>query len=320
MMEERYDDLAGLRERAKAEVSKVVVGQGRTVELLLVAALAHGHVLLEGPPGSAKTLLGRAVAHMFGAQFKRIQFTPDTTPAELNGMNVIKAGEQVFLPGAVFTNVLLADEINRTPPRTQAALFEPMQERQVTVDGKVHKLPDPFLVIATQNPYEHSGVFELPGVAARPLPLQDQSRVRGSRQRARDAQPPAQRDRARTCSARYVPLLGVVGLDKARQELMETEVSDSIGRYIVALGRRTRDMPGVELGVSSRAMIHLMSASKASARLNGRHVVTIEDVREMAPYVLRHRMILSEGASADEVLQRAMDSVPAPLPSRVGLA
>ncbi|MDQ3121499.1 MAG: MoxR family ATPase, partial [Actinomycetota bacterium] len=116
------------------------------------------------------------------------------------------------------------------------------------------------------------------------------------------------------------PLLGVVGLDKARQELMTTEVSDAIGRYIVALGRRTRDMPGVELGVSSRAMIHLMSASKASARLNGRHVVTIDDVREMVPYVLRHRMILSEGASADEVLQRAMDSVPAPLPSRVGLA
>ena len=162
MLEERYDDLAGLRDKAKAEVAKVVVGQERTVELLLVAALAHGHVLLEGPPGSAKTLLGRAVAHMFGATFKRIQFTPDTTPAELNGVNVVKAGEHVFLPGAVFTNVLLADEINRTPPRTQAALFEPMQERQVTIDGKVHRLPDPFLVIATQNPYEHSGVFELP--------------------------------------------------------------------------------------------------------------------------------------------------------------
>ena len=255
MMEERYDDLAGLRERAKAEVSKVVVGQGRTVELLLVAALAHGHVLLEGPPGSAKTLLGRAVAHMFGAQFKRIQFTPDTTPAELNGTNVIKAGEQVFLPGAVFTNVLLADEINRTPPRTQAALFEPMQERQVTVDGKVHKLPDPFLVIATQNPYEHSGVFELPEsqldrfLFKINLEYADPDHELAMLNLPHNGIAPDMLGEVR-------PLLGVVGLDKARQELMETEVSDSIGRYIVALGRRTRDMPGVELGVSSRAMIH----------------------------------------------------------------
>ena len=139
MMEEKYDDFADLRERAKAEVSKVVIGQDRTVELLLVAAVAHGHVLIEGPPGSAKTLLASAVAHMLGASFKRIQFTPDTTPTELNGQNVIRAGEHLFMPGAVFTNVLLADEINRTPPRTQAALFEPMGERQVTVDGKAHK-------------------------------------------------------------------------------------------------------------------------------------------------------------------------------------
>ena len=162
MMEEKYDDFADLRERAKSEVAKVVIGQDRTVELLLIAAVAHGHVLIEGPPGSAKTLIARAVAHMLGASFKRIQFTPDTTPAELNGQNTVRAGEHVFLPGAVFTNVLLADEINRTPPRTQAALFEPMQERQVTVDGRAHKLPDPFLVIATQNPYEHEGVFVLP--------------------------------------------------------------------------------------------------------------------------------------------------------------
>jgi len=309
--EETYDDLHDLRQRAKAEVAKVVVGQDRTVELLLVAALAHGHVLLEGPPGSAKTLLGRAVAHMFGATFKRIQFTPDTTPAELMGVNAIKAGEHVFLPGAVFTNVLLADEINRTPPRTQAALFEPMQERQVTVDGKVHRLPDPFLVIATQNPYEHSGVFELPESQL------DRFLFKINLEYANPDFELAMLNLPHNGIAPDMlgevrPLLGVVGLDRARKELETTEVSDSIGRYIVALGRRTRDMPGVELGVSSRAMIHLMSAAKANARLTGRHVVTVEDVQEMAPFVLRHRLIVEAGVDRDEVLRSAMAAIPVP--------
>ena len=317
--EEKYDDLADLRGRATAEVAKVVVGQERTVELLLVAALAHGHVLLEGPPGSAKTLLGRAVAHMFGAKFKRIQFTPDTTPAELNGVNVIKAGEHVFLPGAVFTNVLLADEINRTPPRTQAALFEPMQERQVTIDGKIHKLPDPFLVIATQNPYEHSGVFELPEsqldrfLFKINLEYADPDSELSMLNLPHNGIAPDMLGEVR-------PLLGVVGLDRARKELETTVVSDAIGRYIVAIGRRTRNIPGVELGVSSRAMIHLMSAAKANARLNGRQVVTVEDVQEMAPFVLRHRLIVTEGADRDELLRTAMDAVPVPKNPVVELA
>jgi MoxR-like ATPase len=316
MLEERYDDLADLRDRAKAEVAKVVVGQERTVELLLIAALAHGHVLLEGPPGSAKTLLGRAVAHMFGATFKRIQFTPDTTPAELNGVNTIKAGEHVFLPGAVFTNVLLADEINRTPPRTQAALFEPMQERQVTIDGKVHRLPDPFLVIATQNPYEHSGVFELPESQLDRFLFKINLEYADPDSELQMLNLP-HNGIAPDMLGEVRPLLGVVGLDKARGELATTEVSDAIGRYIVALGRRTRNMPNVELGISSRAMIHLMSASKATARLNGRHVVTIDDVREMAPFVMKHRLILKPGVDADEVLEQAIKSVPAPAPTAV---
>jgi MoxR-like ATPase len=317
--EETYDDLHDLRQRAKAEVAKVVVGQDRTVELLLVAALAHGHVLLEGPPGSAKTLLGRAVAHMFGATFKRIQFTPDTTPAELMGVNTIKAGEHVFLPGAVFTNVLLADEINRTPPRTQAALFEPMQERQVTVDGKIHRLPDPFLVIATQNPYEHSGVFELPESQLDRFLFKINLEYASPDYELQMLNLP-HNGIAPDMLGEVRPLLGVVGLDRARKELETTQVSDSIGRYIVALGRRTRDMPGVELGVSSRAMIHLMSAAKANARLNGRNIVTVEDVQEMAPFVLRHRLIVEDGVDRDEVLQAAMAAIPAPTNPVVELA
>jgi MoxR-like ATPase len=309
MMEEKYDDLADLRERAKAEVSKVVIGQDRTVELLLIAAVSHGHVLIEGPPGSAKTLLARATAHMLGASFKRIQFTPDTTPVELNGQNVMRAGEQVFMPGAVFTNVLLADEINRTPPRTQAALFEPMQERQVTVDGRAFKLPDPFLVIATQNPHEHEGVFPLPeGQLDRflfkiELDYADAESEFSMLNLPHNGLAPDMLGEVR-------PLLGVVGLDKARQELEHTVVPDSVGRYIVGVGRKTRELPGVELGVSSRAMIHLVNATKANARLNGRETVTIDDVREMAPYVLRHRIVVSGDTNVDTVLLDAMASVP----------
>jgi MoxR-like ATPase len=322
MLEEKYDDLADLRRRAKIEVAKVVIGQDRTVELFLIAALAHGHVLIEGPPGSAKTLLARAIAHMLGASFKRIQFTPDTTPAELNGVNTIRAGEHVFLPGAVFTNVLLADEINRTPPRTQAALFEPMQERQVTIDGKPHKLPDPFLVIATQNPYEHSGVFTLPESQLDRFLFKIELEYADSESELAMLNLP-HKGIAPDMLGEVRPLLGVVGLDKARQELEATDVPESVGRYIVALGRRTRELPGVELGASSRALIHLVMASKANARLNGRTVVTIEDVREMAPYTLRHRIVVTDETTPDAVLMEAMSGVPTPVAppvSPLGLA
>jgi len=311
LVEAPYDSLIDLRERAKAEIAKVVIGQERAVELLLVAALARGHVLLEGPPGSAKTLLARATAHMLGATFKRIQFTPDTTPAELTGVNAIRMGEQIFLPGAVFTNVLLADEINRTPPRTQAALLEAMQERQVTVEGKGHKLPDPFLVIATQNPYEHRDVFELPESQLDRFLFKIVLEYADAQSEWEMLDLP-HKGVAPDMLGEVRPLLGVVGLDKARDELDSTELPEEIGRYMVELARRTRDLAGVELGVSSRGIMHLASAVKANARLSGREEVTVEDVREIAPYVLRHRLILAEGMDADEVLRMVFEQVPAP--------
>jgi MoxR-like ATPase len=302
-----YVDFTTLREEGKREVSKVVVGQDTAVELLIVAAIARGHVLLEGPPGSAKTLLGRAIAHVFGAQFRRVQFTPDTTPDEITGQYVIKAGEPHFVEGAVFTNVMLADEINRTPPRTQAALLEAMQERTVTVDGRTHRLPDPFLVIATQNPYEHEGIFPLPEsqldrfLFKISLDYCDaESEVEMLRLPHTGVTP--------DMLGEIKPLLGIVGLDKARQELDTTEVPETVARYVVSLVRATRTLDGVALGASSRAAIHLMSAAKALARLDGRDSVTVDDVQAVAPFVLRHRLIC-EGTTADDALRRAIDAV-----------
>jgi MoxR-like ATPase len=311
MVEAPYESLADLRERAKEEIAKVVLGQDRAVELLLVAALARGHVLIEGPPGSAKTLLARATAHMLGATFKRIQFTPDTTPSELTGETIVRAGERVFLPGAVFANVLLADEINRTPPRTQAALLEAMQERQVTVDGRGHVLPDPFLVIATQNPYEHLDMFELPESQLDRFLFKLVLDYADEESEFEMLDLP-HRGVAPDMLGEVRPLLGVVGLDRAREELDATEIPEPIGRYMVALARASRDVVGVELGVSSRGLMHLAGASKANARLSGREEVSVEDVREIAPYVLRHRLILEEGVSTEDVLKAIFKRVPAP--------
>ena len=267
-------------------------------------AIARGHVLIEGPPGSAKTLIGRAMAHVLGAHFKRVQFTPDTSPEEITGKYEKRFGELVFDQGAVFTNVLLADEINRTPPRTQAALLEAMQEGNVTVDGHTHRLPDPFLVIATQNPFEHEGIFPLPESQLDRFLFKvdvDYCSAEHEQQMLRLAHTGITPDTL----AEIRPLLGVVGLDRARTELDATVVPDEVVAAIVQLVRATREMAGVILGASSRAAFHLLGATKAYARLDGRSIATTGDVRAVASPVLRHRLVC-EGITPSAALRQAL--------------
>jgi MoxR-like ATPase len=308
--EARYENLRELRDAAKDEVRKVVVGQDQAVELLLVAALAHGHVLIEGPPGSAKTLLSRAMAHVLGSSFKRIQFTPDTTPTHIIGQAIMKAGESTFVQGPIFANVVLADEVNRTPPRTQAAMLEAMQERHVTVDGNQHRLPDPFLVIATQNPFEHEGIFPLPESQLDRFLFKIDLDYCDPQSEVEMLTLP-HLGIAPDMLGEIRPLLGVAGLDKARTEIDTTVTPEPVLRYIVGLVRATREQSGVELGASSRAAIHLLAATKAQARISGRDTITSSDVQFVAPYVLRHRLIVS-GTTPQAVLREVLQAVPAP--------
>ena len=289
----------------------MAVGQEETVERLLAALLVGGHVLLEGVPGVAKTLLANAVSRALGLDFRRAQFTPDMLPSDLTGTMTLRGGELVFRPGPVFTSVLLADEINRTPPKTQSALLEAMQERQVTVDGRSQRLPDPFLVIATQNPFEHEGIHPLPESQLDRFLFKIELDYADQESEVEMLDLPHS-GVAPDMLGDIKPLLGVVGLDRARDELNTTLVPESVARYLVALARETRSLPGVELGASSRAIIHLLSAAKANARLNGRPSVAIEDVREIAPFVLRHRLIVRPGTSQNEALRQALELVPAP--------
>jgi MoxR-like ATPase len=293
-------DLVELRAAVRAEVAKAVVGYEEAVDLLLVAAVAGGHVLLEGPPGVAKTLLAGSLAQVLGVQYKRIQFTPDTSPDHIVGTIGKKMGEDVFVPGPVFTNLLLADEINRTPSRTQAALLEAMQERHVTVEGRTHWLPTPFIVIATQNPYEQMGIFPLPESQLDRFLFKirldygdPDEEVRILRQPHRGLSP--------DLLGEVTPILDVVRLDAAQRELDGTDVPDDTAAFIVAVARGTREHPGVVLGASPRASVHLLNAAKASARLAGRTSVAREDVELVAPAVLAHRLMLSDGNAAEVV-------------------
>jgi MoxR-like ATPase len=267
-------------------------------------------------PGVAKTLVANAVARALGLEFRRAQFTPDMLPSDLLGTMTLHGGELVFRPGPVFTSVLLADEINRTPPKTQAALLEAMEERQVTIEGQPRPLPDPFIVLATQNPVEYEGTYPLPEAQLDrflfklELGYPDEEAERAILNLRHRGVRPATLEDVR-------PVVEVEELREAQREIDSTGVSDEVASYVTAIVRATRTLPSVELGASPRAGVHLLAAAKAEARLDERGYVTPDDVVGVAPDVLRHRLLLRPEAELEryrpeDAVRAALEAVPVP--------
>ncbi|HEY3365791.1 MAG TPA: MoxR family ATPase [Symbiobacteriaceae bacterium] len=307
-------------QRVQNELRKAVVGQEEVVEQLLVALLAGGHVLLEGVPGLAKTLLVRSLGGALGIAFKRIQFTPDLMPADIIGTSIFNPKELTFQVkhGPIFTNLLLADEINRTPPKSQAALLEAMEERQVTIDGVSYPLPAPFMVFATQNPIEFEGTYPLPEAQLDRFlmkvkigyPAKDEERLILERH--------YQGFRAQELTAAGLqPAVDGPGLVALRRAHRNITVEAAVLDYINAVIRATREWSSLFMGASPRGALALLSAVQSLALLRGRSYVVPDDVKEMAPPVLRHRVLLRpeaevEGVQTDQVLQQILQTLPVP--------
>jgi MoxR-like ATPase len=315
------DELRAALGRVRAEVGKAVVAQDGAVTGLLIALLARGHVLLEGVPGVAKTLLVRSLSQALSLDTKRVQFTPDLMPGDVTGSLVYDArsGEFAFREGPVFTNILLADEINRTPPKTQSALLEAMEERQVSVDGVSRPLPSPFLVAATQNPIEYEGTYTLPEAQldrflvklVLDLPERD-AEVAVLARHAAGFDPRDLR------AAGVTPVLDAAGLEAAQRAVREVQAAPDVLAYIVDLARATRQSPSVKLGVSPRGATALLAASKAWAWLNGYPAITPDHVQAMVVPVLRHRIQLRpeaelEGVAVDAILRSILTQVQVPI-------
>jgi MoxR-like ATPase len=314
---------AGPRDRLVAvrhEVAKAVVGQEAAVSGLLVALLTGGHVLMEGVPGVAKTLLVRTLAGALSVETRRVQFTPDLMPGDITGSMVIdpRAGELSFREGPLFTNLLLADEINRTPPKTQSALLEAMEEGQVSVDGVSRPLPRPFLVAATQNPVEYEGTYPLPEAQLDRfllkvvLPVPDrEDELEVLRRHAAGFDP------QNVAAAGVRPVAGPADIAAGQQAVRRVQVAPEVSGYIVDIARATRRSPSLVLGVSPRGATALMRGSRAWAWLNGRDFVTPDDVKALAHATLAHRLALRpeaelEGVDVAQVLASALGSVPVP--------
>ncbi len=301
------DRIAGI----KAEVGRVFIGKSEVVESLLVALFSGGHVLLEGVPGVAKTTLVRAFAETISGSFRRIQFTPDLLPSDISGVYIpnLQSGEFVLRKGPVFANVVIGDEINRAPAKTQAGLLEAMQERQVTIEGTTHALPNPFLVLATQNPIEQEGVYELPEAQLDRFLLKI---VIGY---------PAAEEEYRVLQTHHIsradltPILTSDDVNTIQQMAEAVFVSDELVRYIVSLARFTREHPQILLGASPRAALSLLKAVKARAIIFDRAFVLPDDVKKLAAGVFSHRMKLTPEAefsaiSTNDIVSQALNRIP----------
>lgn len=314
-------DLSGLNqymERIRDEIRKVIVGQDQMVELLLAAIFARGHVLIEGVPGVAKTLTAKLLARTINARFSRIQFTPDLMPSDVLGTSVFnpKTTDFEFKRGPVFSNIVLIDEINRAPAKTQAALFEVMEERQVTIDGKTYPMTEPYVVLATQNPIEQEGTYRLPEAQLDRFLFKITIAYPGMEEEIQILQAHHDDDLASRLE-RIQPVLEAEQLNEFRLAVKKIHVEEKIIRYLAQITQETRANASIFLGASPRASVSMLNAAKALAALRGRDFVTPEDIKVIAPPTLRHRLILTperemEGVPVDDVINQVVDKIEVP--------
>ena len=307
-------------EHIHQELRKTIVGQDDVIEQILVALLAEGHALLEGVPGTAKTLIVKTLAAIIGANFSRIQFTPDLMPSDITGTNVFNMQTTQFTlrHGPIFTDILLADEINRTPPKTQAALLEAMEERQATIDGERYQLSPIFTVLATENPIEYEGTYPLPEAQLDRFLLKVLIDYPGQEEEAEIvARWDAGFNSHRLENIDIQTLPDPAAIQLCRREIRDMRVEEGVQRYIVELVRRTRNHPSILYGASPRASVALLLCSKALAAIRGRDFVTPDDIRDIAPPVMRHRLALRaeaelDGATSDAVISDIVKTVEVP--------
>jgi MoxR-like ATPase len=295
-------------DRLFANLSQTIIGKEEAIELVLVALIGGGHALLEDVPGVGKTLLAKSLARSIDGQFQRIQCTPDLLPSDITGSNIWlpNSGEFSFLPGPVFTNVLLADEINRATPRTQSALLEVMEEQQVTLDGRSRPVPHPFFAIATQNPVEYQGTFPLPEAQMDRFMLSLSLGYPSEDEELRMLQgleSPTSTDDLKPC-------ISLEEVQALQQECRQVRLEDSLQRYLLELVRRTRSDDDVTLGVSPRGAVALHRAAQALALIKGRSFVIPDDIKHLAPHVLAHRIIPAGGQSSRAIVERLLTAVP----------
>ncbi len=312
------NDLQNAVQKIKTEIGKIIVGQHDMVEMLIVSILANGHSLIEGVPGVAKTITAKLLAKTLAVDFSRIQFTPDLMPSDILGTSIfnVKNSEFEFKKGPIFSNIILIDEINRAPAKTQAALFEVMEERQITIDGIKFVLPPPFLVFATQNPVEQEGTYALPEAQLDrflfkinvPYPKLEEEIMILENEHNREN---------KDALDLVTPVLSASQIAEYQNTIRKIRIEPNLLRYIAAITDNTRNNANLYLGASPRASLAIMNTSKALAAMNGRDFVTPDDIKKVVPSVLRHRMLLTperemEGITTDKVVQQIIETIEIP--------